>query len=64
MFYVYVERWDMGASMSAEKNFVAKVLHFYLWVGFCFGFCMVFWALLVGVLWCVSTWFVVCFDIV
>jgi len=53
-----------GASMSAEKNFVAKVLHFYLWVGFCFGFCMVFWALLVGVLWCVSTWFVVCFDIV
>jgi len=54
---------SVGASMSYRKKFWCKVAVFCL----CFGcWCLwrgLFWALFAGVLWCVSTWFVVRFDV-
>jgi len=49
--------------MSAEKFFALKVVVFSVFLAFCPWFCMLFLALLAGVLWCVSTWFVVRFDV-
>jgi len=51
------------ASMSLENFFVAKAMLFCLCLEGCFCFCMVFLALLAGVLWCGSAWFVVRFNV-
>jgi len=61
--FVAVTSEPSGASMSCRIFFLVEVQFFCLRFAFCFCFGMAFQRLLAGVLWCVSTWFVVTFNV-
>jgi len=63
LYGVHVEVRVLGASVSVEKFFACEVVLFCLCFGLCFCFCMMCGVLFAGVLWCVSTWFVVRFNV-